>query len=166
MSRREHVFNIENLDKWLEWLESLDKEHLERFQSRVLRTAGLRILEYADDLTPRRSGRLQNSMTMGDRENVFKLKVGRTAYVAVGSAVEYAEAREKGFEQRRGRFIPGYWRSGTFHYDPEAYPEGMVLTGKIIEGAHMFKKAMDYLEDDLDTITEFEFRRLYAELFN
>jgi len=167
MSRRNHVFNIENLDRWLEWLQGLEKEHLERFQSRFLRTAGLRILEYADDNTPRRSGRLHNSLSMGDRENVFKLKVGKTSYVAVGTTVEYAAHVEYGFSQenRKGEFIPGYWRSGTFHYDPAAYPRGMVLTGKIIEGAHMFKKAMDQLGDDLDTIAEFEFRRLYAELF-
>lgn len=167
MSRRDHVFNIENLDRWVEWLESLDKEHLERFQSRFLRTAGLRILEYADDNTPRRQGRLQNSLSAGARENVFEIKVGRTAYVVVGTVVEYAQYVEEGFSQedRKGDFIPGYWRSGTFHYDPAAYPSGMVLTGKVIAGAHMFRKAMDWLDDDLDAIAEFEFRRLYDELF-
>lgn len=166
MSTRDHVFKIENLDKWEAWLKTLSEEPLERLQSRILRTVGLRILEYTDDLTPVRSGRLKDSMQMGDRENIFQLKVGKTSYIAVGTTVEYAEYIERGFDQsdRKGDFVPGYWRSGTFHYDPAA-SGGMVLTGKVIEGAHMFEKALDYLEDDLDKIAEFEFRRLYAELF-
>lgn len=166
MSRRDHVFNIENLDRWLEWLETLDQGSLDRLQSRILRTAGLRVLEYADDNTPTRTGRLKDSLNMGDKDNVFKLEIGgRTSYVVAGTAVEYAAHIEYGFSQedRKGDFIPGYWRSGTFHYDPEA-AGGMVLTGKVIPGAHMFKKAMDWLEGDLDTIAEFEFRRLYDEL--
>lgn len=165
-NKRGHVFNIENLDRWTEWLESLDKEPKERMQSRILRTAGLRILEYADDLTPRRTARLQNSLQMGDKDNIFKLQVGKRSYIAVGTAVEYAEYVEKGVDQsdRKGDFVPGFWQSGTFHYDPEA-KGGMVLTGAIIAGAHMFEKALDYLEEDMDKIAEFEFRRLYAELF-
>jgi len=167
MSRNDHVFNIENLDQWLDWLRGLEKESTERFKSRVLRSAGLRILEHAQDLTPRRSGRLQNSLSMGTRENYFKLKVGRSSFIAVGTAVAYAAAVEEGFSQegRRGDFVPGFWRNGTFHYVPGA-STGMVLTGKVIAGAHMFRNAMDSLENgDLDTIVEFEFRRLYAELF-
>lgn len=166
MSTRDHAFKIKNLDKWEAWLKTLDKEPLERLQSRILRTAGLRILEYTDDLTPVRTGRLKDSMQMGDKDNIFKLQVGKTSYISVGTAVEYAEHIERGFSQesRKGKFVPGFWSSGTFHYDPEA-KGGMVLTGKVIEGAHMFEKAVDYLEDDLDKIAEFEFRRLYAELF-
>jgi len=159
--------NIENLDHWLDWLKGLEKESTDRFKSRVLRSAGLKILEHADDLTPRRTGRLQNSLGMGAQDNYFRLKIGGTSLVAVGTAVEYAAAVENGFSQedRRGDFIPGYWRSGTFHYDPTART-GMVLTGKVIEGAHMFRGAMDRLKSgDLGTIVEFEFRRLYAELF-
>ena len=164
MSRRNHTFNIQNLDRWIAWLNSLSEENLEQFQSRFLRTAGLRILEYADDNTPVRSGRLKDSLSAGAQDNVFKIQVGRTSYVAVGTAVDYAEYVEKGFTQKQGQFVPGTWRSGTFHYDPAAYPSGMVLTGKVIPGAHMFQKAVDYVENDLDQIAEFEFRRLYAEL--
>lgn len=162
---RGQTFEIDNLDKWTEWLEGLESRHLREFKSRVLRTAGLRTLEYVDDLTPRRTGRLQNSASVGDRDNVFEIKVGRrVTYIAVGTTVEYAEAVEEGFTQRRGRYIPGYWRGGTFHYDPAART-GMVLTGKVVEGAHMYRKALDNLTDDMDRIVEFEFRRLYGALF-
>jgi len=41
----------------------------------------------------------------------------------------------------------------------------MVLTGKVIEGAHMLEKSLDYLKEDMEDIVLFEFRRLYAELF-
>ena len=161
---RGQTFEIDNLDQWREWLEGLESRNLREFKNRVLRTAGLRTLEYVDDLTPRRTGRLQNSASVGDRDNVFEIKVGRTSYMAVGTTVEYAEAVEEGFAQRRGRFIPGYWQGGTFHYDPAART-GMVLTGKVIEGAHMYRKALDNLKDDMDRIVEFEFRRLYGALF-
>lgn len=165
MSDREVSLVIDNLDKWLAWLEALETGEVDRMKSRILRTMGLRVLEYADDLTPRRTGRLQNSISMGDRDNVFNLQIGAaTSFIVVGTAVEYAEAVEKGFTQRRGQFVPGFWSSGTFHYDPGSRT-GMVLTGKVIEGAHMFRKAMDYVENDVDAIALFEFRRLYDALF-
>ena len=165
MSKKGAGLNIENLDKWLAWLDSVETVHVDRFKDRVLRTIGLRTLEYVEDLTPRRQGRLQNSMTFGDKDNVFRLKVGKTSYIAVGTAVEYAQPVEYGFTQQAGRFVPGRWKnSGTFEYDPET-KTGMVLTGKVIPGAYMFTKAVDYVEDDIDAIVEFEFRRLYAELF-
>ena len=157
-------FEIENLDKWLAWLDKVQGGDVEQMKSRILRTMGLRVLEYADDLTPRRTGRLQNSLSMGGPGNVFELRIGKVSFVVVGTTVEYAAAVEEGFSQRRGRFVPGFWSSGTFHYDPNS-KKGMVLTGKVIEGAHMFRKAVDYLEGDMEKIILFEFKRLYASLF-
>lgn len=159
------VLEIKNLDKWEDWLKSLEQGKVDEMKSRILRTAGLRGLEYVHDLTPRRSGRLQNSFVFGDRENVFKIKVGgKTSWVAYGTVVAYAVCVEEGSTQEAGRFVPGHWGdSGTFHYIKD-YSSGMVLKGKIIPGAHMVQTSMDYLEDDLDIITEFEFRRLYADL--
>lgn len=158
--------NFDNLDQWLAWLRTVEAKDLDECKSRILRTAALRGMEYAQDNTPRRTSRLAQSISMGARDNYFKLQVGKTSYVVYGTNVEYAAAVENGFDQgpRKGDFVPGYWRSGTFHYDPEA-SGGMVLTGAKIEGAHMFKKSMDLLEGDLDQIVEFEFRRLYAALF-
>lgn len=157
-------FEIDNLDKWLAWLKHIEGGELDRMKSRILRTMGLRGLEYADDLTPRRTGRLQNSMTMGSPENVFQLVIGKVSFVVIGSNVEYAAAVENGFTQKRGRYVPGFWSSGTFHYDPNS-KKGMVLTGKVVEGAHMFRKAIDYLDGDVEQIVLFEFKRLYAALF-
>lgn len=162
---KKNGLEIENLDKWIEWLNSLENHLVDGFKDRVLRSYGLQTLSYVDDLTPRRSGRLQNSASLDDKDNIFTLKVGKTSYVVVGTAVEYAAHVEYGFQQQAGRFVPGYWKaSGTFEYDPQA-KTGMVLTGKVIAGAYMFTKAVDYAEEDLSEIVEFEFRRLYAELF-
>jgi hypothetical protein len=166
MSRGDGL-RVENLDKWIAWLNTLQAGEIDQFKSRVLRSAALAGLEVAQDNTPRRTSRLAQSESMGARDNYFKLTIGKTSFVVFGTNVEYAAAIENGFSQanRKGDFVPGYWRGATFHYDPEA-SGGMVLTGAVIEGAHMFKKALDALENGgkLEAITAFEFRRLYAEL--
>jgi hypothetical protein len=161
---RNRYFNIEGLDEWQRGLMEMNGEAMERTKDRILRTTALRMQEYLDDLTPARTGRLKGSMSMGHPDNVFEIVVGSRSYVVVGTNVEYAQYVNDGFEQEAGRFVPGEWRSGTFHYIPRHHT-GMVLTGKVIPGARMFEKAMDYVEDDMDRIVEFEFRRLYRELF-
>jgi hypothetical protein len=89
----------------------------------------------------------------------------------VSTAVPYATGIEEGYTQKAGRFIPGYWENGVFHYVPASEAKaqgigGMVLKGKIIPGAHMMKNALDKTQsEDMGRIVEFEFRRLYAELF-
>ena len=165
MARKDDNFEIDNLDKWLTWLDGLEKKHVERFKSRVLRSAAFRGLEYTQDYTPVRTGGLAGSFNIGDKDNVFQLKVGKTSYVVWGTAKKYARHVEEGFKQTAGRFVPGFWKNGTFHYRP-GYETGMVLTGKVIAGAHMMSKGMENMEKDLDKIVEFEFRRLYAELMN
>lgn len=158
-------FKIANLDKWEAWLKTCEEGEVMEMNSRIVRTMGLRTLEYAQDLCPVRSGRLAGSLSFGSQDNVFELKVGKTTKLLVGTAVEYAAYVNDGFSQenRKGKYIPGYWSSGTFHYDPNS-KTGMVLTGKVIEGARYFDKAIQYLEDDIDTIAEFELKRLYAKL--
>lgn len=154
----------EKFDRWLEWLKDCEKSKVQEMESRIVRTAGLRGLEYAKDLTPRRTGRLENSLQFGAPENYFKLEVGKTTFVVYGTTVDYAAAVEEGFTQKKGRFVPGEWSSGTFHYIP-GHKTGMVLTGKVIEGAHMLEKSLEYLKEDMEDIVLFEFRRLYASLF-
>lgn len=163
MARNRH-FNIEGLDEWQRGLMEAEGEAFDRTKDRILRTAGLRLQEYLDDLTPARTGRLKGSMSMGHADNVFEIAVGNNSYVFTGTNVEYAQAVNDGFTQEAGRFVPGEWRSGTFHYIP-GHSKGMVLTGKVIPGARMFEKSMDYLEGDMERIVEFEFRRMYRELF-
>lgn len=133
-------------------------------KDRVLRTSALRLTEYLDDLTPARTGRLKGSMTMGGADNIFKIEIGKKSHFFVGTSVSYAQAVNDGYTQKAGRFVPGYWNGDTFVYDP-AHDGGMVLTGRVIPGARMFEQAMDNLQDDVETIVEFEFRRLYDELF-
>ncbi|AYP68444.1 hypothetical protein HWB91_gp74 [Bacillus phage vB_BboS-125] len=152
------------LEEWQKALLKMQHEGVDQMKDRILRTTGLRIQEYLDDLTPARSGRLKGSMSAGHPDNVFKIQVGRTSYVFVGTSVEYAAAVNDGHTQRAGRFVPGFWSSGTFHYQPGAR-EGMVLTGKVIPGAFMFEKAQEYTEEDIPTIMEFETRRTFEEIF-
>lgn len=169
MGRKKDNFEIENLEEWANWLEGLEKEHVDRFKSRVLRSAGLRALEITQDNTPVRSNRLAGSFNFGDKNNVFMMKVGKTSFVVWGTTVKYVRYVEEGFEQNEGRFVPGFWKNGVFHYIPyeEAKKKdigGMVLTGVKVKGAHMIQKGLDGMKEDLDDIVEFEFRRLYAEL--
>lgn len=164
MSNRDGL-QIEGLDQWLKWLEGLEAQDVDRMKSRVLRSSALRGLEVTQDNTPRKTSRLAGSLSMGDKDNLFTVQVGRTSWVFWGTAVPYAAAVNDGHQQQKGRFVPGFWRGDTFHYQPGA-DKGMVLTGKFIEGAHMFEKGIQALESgDFDKIVEFEFRRLYDELF-
>ncbi|GKU79293.1 HK97 gp10 family phage protein [Paenibacillus sp. L3-i20] len=163
MARR--VIEQSGLKEWQRWLVSLQNSEIENTQSRIIRTAGLRALEHLDDLTPVRTGRLKGSMSMGSQGNVFKLQTGSRAYVFVGTAVSYAQHINDGFTQKAGQFVPGYWKGHTFHYKPN-HDDGMVLTGKVIPGAHMFEKAMDELEQDIPNILDYEFRRMYQKLFS
>jgi hypothetical protein len=169
-SNRDSGFTIDGMDQWLEWLNGLEGQYIEDFKSKVLRSFGFAVLEQVDNFTPRQTGRLQNSVQFGDRENVFQVVVGRSSYVAVGTTVEYAEYVEEGFEISAPRYVPGFWQGGKFHYVPGEIAKaqgigGMVIKAQVIEGAHMFKKGLDAAEADFATIVEFEFRRLYGNLF-
>lgn len=158
-------FTVKRLDDFQKWLlKNSDQASIDGMKDRILRTTGLRMQEYLDDLTPRRFGALQNSMRMGDPNNVFEIKVGSKSYLTVGTNIEYAVYVNDGFTQEAGRFVPGEWRSGNFHYIP-GHNEGMVLKGATIEGAYFFDKAVQYTEEDIPDIVDFEFRRLYADLF-
>lgn len=163
MARR-RTLEVTGLPEWIRGLSRMDGSEAANTKSRILRSSGMRGLEALDDLTPVKSGRLKDSMSYGDRDNVFKLQVGRSAFVFVGTAVSYAQHVNDGFTQKAGQYVPGFWRGDTFHYDPDS-DEGMVLTGKVIPGAHMFERAIDELEADLPRIVDYEFRRLYQRLF-
>lgn len=157
-------FEPAGFDRWEDWLKTLANERLDRYKDRVLRTAGLRTLEYLHDLAPERTGRLVNSFTVNNSENIYEINVNRrVSFARVGTAVPYAIHVNDGYTQKKGQFVPGRWASGNFHYDRQA-KGGMVLTGKEIEGAHMFEKSLQYMEEDVPKIIEFELRRLWAEL--
>lgn len=157
-------WDFTGLTRWRRFLIGCQREKLHEMKSRILRTAGLRFLEVAGDNTPVRTGRARASLTMGDRDNVFLVRIGHTSEVRTGSAVKHIKHLNDGFTQRRGQFVPGEWRSGHFHYRPELYPQGMVLRGATVPGAHMFEKGIDAVEEDMPQIIEFEIRRLFSEL--
>lgn len=159
------------LQQWQRWLMNMQAKEVDIAKDRILRNVGFRVLEYTQDGTPVRTTRLKSSFSVGDEDNIFQVKVGKTSYVFVGTAVGYAVPINDGFQQKKGQFVPGFWVGKTFHYYPyegAVYgPKvgGMVLTGKLIPGAHMMDKAVENVKDDLPTIFEFEFRRLYEQLF-
>lgn len=153
-------FDTRDLESWQRQFLALKNKRVEVAKSRIMRKGGLRGLEVAFDNTPRDQGRLQNSLTMGDPDNVFLVRVTRaTGEVLFGTAVYYAVFVEDGFQQRAGQFVPGEWRNysgeSIFRYDPGARG-GIVLTGKFIPGAKMFAKARDALEEDFPKIVKME----------
>ena len=167
MATRKGILSVDNLEEWQKGLlKAADGPALDRMKDRTLRSTAARIQEHLDDLTPVApgGGRLKASMTFGEPGNVFDIQVGKKSYVFVGTNVEYAQYVNDGFQQEKGRFVPGEWKGDTFHYIP-GHDSGMVLKGKFVPGARMFDKAVNYVEDDIPKIVEYEFRRLYNELF-
>lgn len=156
-------FTVKDLETWQKKLIAAQQTGIPQMKDRILRTAGLRTLEILADNTPVKTGRLRASMSMGAADNVFEMKVGKSSYVFVGTAVEYAAAVNDGYTQKAGRFVPGYWQGDTFVYEPGS-KKGMVLTGKVIPGARMFEAAQQGMGEDLPTIVEFEFRRLVQDM--
>jgi len=156
-------FRVDGLDKWIKWLKTVSDKEVERLLDRVLRTLAFRGLEYLHDLTPRRTGGTADSYTVGSKQ----IRINGVSFIRFGSALPHTAFLNDGFQQHKGQFVPGEWRSGTFHYDPDKYPEGMVLTGKRVEGAHMFEKMLQYLEeDDIEKVVLFELKRLWGSLGN
>ena len=163
------------LDKFIGWGNHCLNGGLTEMDDRIARQIGIKGLNNVKAIAPKRTGRLKQSLTIGATENYFKVEVAAGKVVVIyGTTVPYAEAVERGYDQKNrvskatGKkptlFVPGYWSSGTFHYVPGA-KEGMLLTGRIVEGAHMFQKSMDDTKDDAKEIILSEFRRLYGALF-
>lgn len=163
------------IDDYQKWLKNCQAGEVEAMKGRILRSVGIAGLKNVAANTPRRTSRLVQSLSVGATENYFKVEVSSgTSVVIYGTVVPYAEAVEKGYDQnnrvskKTGKkptlFVPGYWSSGTFHYVPGA-KEGMVLTGRIVEGQHMFEKAQGDTEADAKQIILNEFKRLYGALF-
>lgn len=155
-------FDTRELESWQRQFLALKNQNVDRAKSRIMRKGGLRGLEVAFDNTPRDTGRLQNSLTYGGKDNVFLVRVNRyQSSVLIGTSVYYAVFIEDGFQQRAGQFVPGafgnYGGETIFRYNPGA-KGGIVLTGKFIPGAKMFSKARDALADDFPKIVEMEIR--------
>lgn len=169
---KKNGFEVEGLEQFRDFIATLTDKEIKALLDRIIRTAGLRYLELVRDKTPRRTGRLKNSLFAGGADSIFIVRVTKkVAEILVGTAVEYAIYVNDGYEQKPGQLVPGEWRGGTFYYLPkDVYPnalaEGkfMVLTGKKIAGQHMFDNAMAEMEADLPRIIMFEITRLFQAL--
>lgn len=156
------VFTFDkNFEAWNEWLNTCNKTEVAKMRDKVTRSIGIRGLEYArlHAGTPATS-RLKDSLNVGGTENFFKVEITQTTTLVVyGSCVPYAAALENGYDQKNrvskttgkkpSLFVPGYWAGNTFKYVP-GYKTGMVLTGRVVEGKHMFQKSLDELKDTGD----------------
>lgn len=177
MSRRNTVFTLDrNFEAWENWLKTCQGGEVDRMRDRVGRTTADRGLQWASFHagTPVTS-RLSDSLKPGGMENYLKVQLLPTAVVVIyGSCVPYAAALEKGYDQKNrvskstgkvpSLFVPGYWQGDTFKYVP-GYKTGMVLTGRVVEGKHMFEKSLDELRDgDVSTIYLNALRELWSKL--
>lgn len=163
--KKSYIVLDKNFDKWQKWLHTMQSGEIDKMRDRVARTLVERGYEYARAYTPIRSRQLQNSMGVGRPKSLVRIQIlPNVDVIFYGTTVEYAAAVEEGFKQKEGRFVPGEWRSGTFHYIPGA-KTGMVLTGKVIEGRHMFEKSLDHLKDgDVEKAYIEGLRELWAML--
>ena len=156
-------FKLEGFDEWLNWLKKCQNGGIQQMNDRIGRSIVIQGFNNAARHTPRRNGRLVQSMNMGAPESYVKIQATTDNLKATyGTCVPYAVYVENGFTQNKGQFVPGYWKGDKFVYVKGA-KEGMVLTGKTIEGKHMFRKSLDDLKSDLPTIVLAELRRLFNQ---
>ena len=80
--------------------------------------------------------------------------------VVVLNNLQYASYVEYGHRQQPGRFIPGYWESDRFVYDPDA-EGGMVLKKNWVKGRYMLTISTQELEQQAPKILE---KKLYKFL--
>lgn len=163
MSTRHIV--LEGFDEWIAWCKNCSGKGLQQMNDRIARSIVIQGFENTASHTPRRTGRLAQSLGMGAAESYVKIQTSPAeAKATYGTCVPYAAYVEEGYTQHKGQFVPGYWSGGKFVY-VKGSKTGMVLTGQTVEGRHMFEKSLDDLANgDLEAIVLQELQRLYAEL--
>ena len=102
-----------------------------------------------------RGGSLRDAWTILPIE-----KHGDQYTVTIINNLEYASYVEYGHRQTPGRFIPGYWESDRFVYDPDA-EGGMVLKKNWVKGRYMLTISTQELEQQAPKILE---KKLYKFL--
>ena len=119
---------LERLNKNMEKLMGAD---LDRFCRQAAQELAGRLLNKVVKRTPVVYGTLRDAwavMPVGHR--------GTHYTVVVLNNLQYASYVEYGHRQQPGRFIPGYWESDRFVYDPDA-EGGMVLKKNWVKGRYM-----------------------------
>jgi len=157
--------NKKDLVRQYRHLKKQAKREVQAAMDRVARKAGFQVLRGAQDRAPVRDGVLRQSLTIGNRDNIFDLVLrGTKAEITVGTALEYARYVEEGFTQRKGQFVPGYWDDEKFVYVP-GHPAGMVLKGRRIPGVHYLERSKAEVESIMDELVKEELDELARRLF-
>lgn len=132
-----------------------DGADLDRFCRQAAQELAGRLLNKVVKRTPVVYGTLRDAwavMPVGHR--------GTHYTVVVLNNLQYASYVEYGHRQRPGRFIPGYWESDRFVYDPDA-EGGMVLKKNWVKGRYMLTISTQELEQQAPKILE---KKLYLFL--
>lgn len=143
---------LERLNKNMEKLMGAD---LDRFCRQAAKDLAGRLLNKVVKRTPVVYGTLRDAwavMPVGHR--------GTHYTVVVLNNLQYASYVEYGHRQKPGRFIPGYWESDRFVYDPDA-EGGMVLKKNWVKGRYMLTISTQELEQQAPKILE---KKLYKFL--
>mgnify|MGYP001523355716 CR=1 FL=1 len=136
-------------------VEKLMGADLDRFCRQAAQELAGRLLNKVVKRTPVVYGTLRDAwavMPVGHR--------GTHYTVVVLNNLQYASYVEYGHRQQPGRFIPGYWESDRFVYDPDA-EGGMVLKKNWVKGRYMLTISTQELEQQAPKILE---KKLYLFL--
>ena len=102
----------------------------------------------------------KRASAQGYAESLKVNHFGDTYVIEIVNPVEYASYVEYGHRQEPGRFIPGYWESDRFVYDPDA-EGGMVLKKNWVKGRYMLTISTQELEQQAPALLE---KKLYKFL--
>ena len=147
--------DFRQMEQLNERLEKLMGADLDRFCRQAAQDLAGRLLNKVVKRTPVVYGTLRDAwavMPVGHR--------GTHYTVVVLNNLQYASYVEYGHRQQPGRFIPGYWESDRFVYDPDA-EGGMVLKKNWVKGRYMLTISTQELEQQAPKILE---KKLYKFL--
>ncbi len=145
-------FDTAGADKFFDALEAAARGGFRKELELFLEGLGTEFLKYVQDEIMRRkvldTRLLLASFHKGNGDNLWELTEGNLT-LEVGSTLEYAGyvndghwTNPKGVDRR---FVPGYWQSDRFIYDPTA-EGGMVLKQHFVDGKPYFDSALRILD--------------------
>ncbi len=140
---------LEQLNRKMEQLANVE---LDVFLRKASQDLAKRLFTKTVKRTPVVYGTLRDAwaiMPVGHRGNHYT--------VVVINNLVYASYVEYGHRQQPGRFIPGYWKSDRFVYDPDA-EGGMVLKQGWVKGRYMLTISTQEIDQQAPAILE---KKLY-----
>lgn len=124
-------------------VERLNRTQMAEVGRRVVREIALRLQAHVVLRTPVMTGNLRRNWRLSPMTYS-----GGVWQADVLNNTEYAPYVEFGHRQTPGRFIPGYWESDRFVYDPNS-PTGMTLRRPWVEGRHMLANSVAQVEREV-----------------